>query len=423
MTILRDISFLWSMIHVIVLFLLLFEPKYPARITLLASAAGVGAVVAVNVFFMALWGPAVIMRIALFSCTLPSLLLFYLLSKYRDGRFFFTYCLSDTCCFWILQLTNLLDRLCGGGYVVLLVSRIAAFLALEVLLWLRLRRPYLELQKELTKGWWLFVSVGVIYYLLIFTMCIPVGTALPAPLEIFKLMLVMVLMPITYLTILGSLRRQMQVFESRRQQQALRLQTGMMAHHVELMQQSQEALRIQRHDLRHRLQAVAALVEQGDRAEALACIDASQAHLNESRLERWCENPVLNAILASYFEQARRSGIRVEARLALPGELPVDALELATVFANALENAIHACAALPAGERRIVCVGIDRPRLMFQVANPYAGEVRFDPSGLPLAQAEGHGFGTRSIAAFCEKHGGLCSYEAKEGWFKMQVSL
>ena len=39
--------------------------------------------------------------------------------------------------------------------------------------------------------------------------------------------------------------------------------------------------------------------------------------------------------------------IEVKACLTIPDELPVAAAELSTVFANALENAIHACSALP----------------------------------------------------------------------------
>ncbi len=184
-----------------------------------------------------------------------------------------------------------------------------------------------------------------------------------------------------------------------------------------------EAIRIERHDLRHKLQAVAALVEKGEKAEALAYIGASQARLDQLKPVRWCQNPLLDAVLASYFQQAQRQGIRVEANLAIPAELPVDGAELSTVFANALENAIHACAGMPAGARRIVCKCVNRPRLMFEVANTYTGEVRFDGGGLPLAGRRGHGIGTRSIAAFCEKHGAACFYEAQDGWFKVRVVL
>ena len=92
-TILRDISFLWSMIHVVAYFLLLFKPRYSWRITWTVGFAGTSALLVFNVLAMYWLGHGIIMSIAFFSCTLPSLLLFFVLSQYRDGRFFFLFCL------------------------------------------------------------------------------------------------------------------------------------------------------------------------------------------------------------------------------------------------------------------------------------------------------------------------------------------
>lgn len=211
--------------------------------------------------------------------------------------------------------------------------------------------------------------------------------------------------------------------ESRVQADMLALQVSALHGRLEAARAADEAIRIERHDLRHKLQAVAALVEKGEADEALVYIGASRDRLDALKPVRWCQNPVLDAILSSYFGQAQRQGIEVEASVALPDALPVDAAELSTVFANALENAIHACAALPEGKRKIVCKCISRPGLMFEVANTCAGPVRLDRNGLPVAERPGHGFGMRSIAAFCEAHGAVCACESKDGWFKIQVIL
>ena len=214
-----------------------------------------------------------------------------------------------------------------------------------------------------------------------------------------------------------------QMAESRVQADMLTLQVSALQGRLEAAHSADEAIRIERHDLRHKLQAVAAMVKKGESDEALAYISASQARLDELKPVRWSQNSVLDAIFSSYFSQAQQQGIQVEASLAVPDKLPVDAVELSTVFANALENAIHACAELPEGERKIVCKCINRPRLMFEVANTCVGEVRLDQNGLPVTGRRGHGMGTRSIAAFCEKHGAVCSYEQKDGWFRIQLIL
>ena len=126
-------------------------------------------------------------------------------------------------------------------------------------------------------------------------------------------------------------------------------------------------------------------------------------------------------VLASL--QAERDGIRMELSLAIPDQLPISAEELSTVFANALENAIHACEKLPREKRVIHCKCISSPQLMFKISNPYSGEVRFDESGVPVAEQEGHGIGSRSIQAFVRKYGAYCAYQTRDGWFTLTIAL
>lgn len=203
----------------------------------------------------------------------------------------------------------------------------------------------------------------------------------------------------------------------------LAAQVSALESRVSATRAAEEAIRIERHDLRHRLQIVAEMVEKDEKDSALSFLGAAQTRLKELKPSRWCQNLVLDAVFSSYFEQAKQQHIEVEASLAIPDELPVDAAELSTVFANALENAIHACVELPEGERRISCKCLNHPGLMFEVTNTYAGEIHLDSDGIPLSSRLGHGFGTRSIAAFCEKHGAALSFEAKDGLFRMRVIL
>ena len=48
MTVLRDISFLWSMLHVVLMFLIFFEPRRSWRTTVILSFAGAGTLLPVN---------------------------------------------------------------------------------------------------------------------------------------------------------------------------------------------------------------------------------------------------------------------------------------------------------------------------------------------------------------------------------------
>ena len=211
--------------------------------------------------------------------------------------------------------------------------------------------------------------------------------------------------------------------EARHHAQLTELSLSALRSRMEAVQTVEEAVRIERHDLRHRFRAIAELVSQGETQEALAFIGAARAQLEERKPVHWCRPPVLDAVFSTYFAQAQRKDIQVDARIALAEPLPVAEAELAIVFSNALENAIHACMRLPEERRALRCRAISHPSLMFECSNPYAGEVRFDGDGLPVSPRPGHGIGSHSIAAFCEKHGASYQYTAENGRFTLRVIL
>jgi len=422
-TLLRDFSQFWSLFYGAIIFFLLFRSKYPARRTCLTILAIAAVLLPAGFAMLAVFGWERVVEVTLLTCTIPSLILFYLLSEYRDGRFFFTFCLSDTCCIWMMQLTGLLGRLCGGTYMVLFLSRLLLFPLFGFLLWKKLRRPYLELQSGLPGGWWMITAISAGFYLLLLATAIPVELPIEEEKDLMRLVVVLALMPVTYLAILGALRHQMLYYEAKEGQNLLSAQVSGLQSRIAAARAAEEAIRIERHDLRHKLLAVEDMIQRSGKEEALAYIHTLQGEVEYAGPEKWCSDPLLDAVFSSYFAQARRQGIRIRAKLTIPESLPVDSAELSTVFANALENAIHACAALPEERREIVCSCISHPSLMFEVANPYSGELRFDGAGLPVARSAGHGIGTRSIAAFCENHDACCAYEAKDGWFRLRIAL
>lgn len=419
MTILRDISFLWSMLHVVALFLLLFEPRFSWRTTLTISFAGAGTLLVANVLAMYWMGHGIIMGLSFFTCTIPTLILFFLLSKYRDGRFLFLFCLTDTVCFWLLQLTNLLDRLTGGTYVTLLITRLILFPALEFFFWRYLRRPYLELQSKLRRGWWLFAGTGAVYYLLIMFTAIPVDAPMPDLSGLIQILLVMILMPMTYLTIFHSLWQQIQVFESTRQ--------------VELQQRDYDAVcqkmelsRIYRHDMRHHLAVMSGMLQQGDSGNLQQYIQDLSGKLDGLTQVTWCANAAVNAVLSTYINHAEREGCTMDVKIRVPAELPYEETDLCVILANGLENAIHACQSLPKAERRITFEMelTDNQRLTAAICNPCPKPVKFDPDGLPaVIHAEGHGLGLRSIQVVTRKYNGLFRCQWENGQFELQTVL
>ncbi len=211
--------------------------------------------------------------------------------------------------------------------------------------------------------------------------------------------------------------------EVRQAQSTLALQVTALRERMRMLDAAEAHMRIERHDLRHRLRIIEELLQREDTHAALSTLGVAEQRLAETEVKHWCANATLDAVFGLYFEQARRRSIRVTAHLAIPESLPVPAEELSVVVANALENALAACEGVPDEQREIVCRAIASPQLMMSFENPYAGTVHIGANGLPQTDKPDHGFGMQSLAAFCEKHGALYECTAHEGRFKLSIAL
>lgn len=366
-------------------------------------------------------GPDTALRTYTLIAHVPALLLLLALSRFRGWRMVFQLFSSILFCTLVQHAAGLVYYLSGARFWALILAY--AVLSAGVILFLvRFLRPlFFRTLLELRQGWWLMCLVMAIYYVIIIYL-IPGYVGLTLSSTILK-PAVSLLMAGFYSVLIFLFTSVSKEAETRHNAQLLAMELSALESRTEAVRTAELAIRTERHDLRHRLQAAAELVSRGDRDEALDFLNAAQERLDEHREVRWCRPPVLDAVFSSYFLQAQRQDIRIEADITLPDALPVDEGELAVVLANALENAINANLALPPEDRVIRCRVVCVPSLMLEIANPCTCRVAFDDSGLPVSAREGHGLGVQSISAFCQRHGAVCEFDLSDGWFCLRLVM
>ena len=418
-----QISIIYCMFHMYVLLFLFYEYRCSRRTFIISGGAVILVTSAISIWIWFTQGLAAMGQYGVIVASVPSLLFFFAMSKYRNAQFVFIFCFSDTVCMWILLASGLIDHAVGGGGVVTVALRLITIPLLEYAVWRWLRKPYLEMSRLVRRGWLLFAALtGTIYLILVLLSVYPT-IIFERPQDIPLAVMVLILIAFVYGTIFLVQFEQLHNLEVQERQRVLEAQTIMMSRRVEDILRSEEAMRIERHDMRHQLQTIASLAQRGDYAALLDYVGSSQEKLDAITPKRYCSHPALDAILVNAAVQAEQLNISMEIKVALPKELPVDVFEVSIVFANALENAIHAVRELPEDQRHIVCRSMTRPRFMIEVANTYAGEITFDRRGLPVSNKQGHGIGTRSIVAFAEKHNALYLFRTENGWFKLQIAV
>ena len=421
MTIIREASTIYASMFSLVLFMILFESRYPRKRTMILTLTLMVPLMIVNFVLLIILGPVVMSTLLLITCSLPSLVFFWILAKHRDGRFFFTFCFADTIMLEVIDLTSVLDFFLGNTYLFMAVSRLllCPVLAFTIFKWIQ--PLYLDLQNKVTKGWYTLAAIALIFYVLL-SLSISVPTHITQRLnQLPAFLLLLTLVPLIYLHFFRTLIHQQRSHEMAQQENILQLQVDNMRSRIDEFSAANEQLREERHDFRHKMRTVSVLAEKGDleaiRQTAMEYTDSAP----DLAVETYCSHAVLDAVFSSYLEWAKRKNIRVSAKLIFPEVLPVNEAELATALANAIENAIHACEKLEPSKRYIEIKSIVYPCFMLQIRNSFDGIVAFDGDGIPLSAKKGHGFGTRSIVTFCEKNNVFCSFSAEDQAFTMQL--
>lgn len=178
--------------------------------------------------------------------------------------------------------------------------------------------------------------------------------------------------------------------------------------HSELvsLRQMQNVAATYRHDMRHHFAILQGMVSEGNIDKFKTYLKTAQSDIDAITPIRFCENETVNLILSTFFTKAKQAGITMTVDAKLPISLPLSDTELCSLLSNGLENAISAATSL-SSEFKVVSVKatIHKNNLLILIENHYEGVIVIK-DGLPQPSLEGHGYGTRSISAIADSHGG-----------------
>ncbi len=414
MTILRDISIFWGMFHVEFLFIILFRSRLSRKKTILAASIGMGILMISNGVGLVIYGIDVLAKAFLFTCSIPSFIFFYVMSADKRFRFLFTFCLADTTCLWIMAVTNLLDWYLGGGeYVLLLISRLIAYPLIEYLAWRYLRRPYLELQEAVEKGWGIFAGMAMLYYLLlVVTVQFPTNIV-NRPEDTFQCILVLALMLFNYATMFTSLYRQLLLYRKQQDERVLQAQ----------FDNHQRILRM-KHDMKGHTITLSGLLAAGKTKEAITYLKGVEVEI-ETLSEQFCVNPYLNAVLVHY--SGKLEGLGAKCRMDIQvGEEGLPYMGVCQILSNGLENVCDALKGLSIEERKVsVQMKHNGAYLLIRVKNRCRDDLHVEKGKVPATDKRGHehGFGLVTVQEVAQSLDGEMFCYTENGEFVLDVMV
>jgi sensor histidine kinase regulating citrate/malate metabolism len=189
------------------------------------------------------------------------------------------------------------------------------------------------------------------------------------------------------------------------------------------LRQMQQNAATYRHDMRHHFALLQGLASKEQIDAIKEYLRTSQSDMDAITPIRVCENETVNLILSAFATKAKQSEILLTIDARLPDSLPFSDTELCSLLSNALENAIYACENISDNKERFIKLRVysKNNKLCIDIRNSYQTEPIFH-QGIPVSKEQGHGFGTKSMAHIVEKHGGVCQFSVKEGWFIFQAT-
>lgn len=215
-----------------------------------------------------------------------------------------------------------------------------------------------------------------------------------------------------------------------RQQKQLALQRELDLQHqlwlrqkaqYELSRENIELINRKCHDLKHQVAALKHIRDPEQRVEVINALQQS-VMIYDSMLRTG--NEILDTVLTEKSLLCNQH--RIAFTCIADGQLLefLDAVDLYTLFGNALDNAIEASEALPSVERMIDLQVRQKVGLVIvRITNRYAGTVELgeDLPGTNKADKGWHGFGLKSIRSVVEKYDGLLDLRAEGGVFTLRA--
>lgn len=209
---------------------------------------------------------------------------------------------------------------------------------------------------------------------------------------------------------------------------AISLQRHMLTQYVDNLKTEQQRMRVMHHDQSHFIKALLALMEENDNARAIQLIKEMHYTLHSSLDAVFCEDPLINAILADTKARAGEMGVDLHTSIRIDEEIVINDMDMAAMLLNAINNAFENYRRYGQdGEKRIsIAIYTTGGHLVFRIQNQVNREIVISHNRILTSkniENETHGIGLESIETIAKRHGGEMRLSVEKSVFTLQAIL
>lgn len=191
------------------------------------------------------------------------------------------------------------------------------------------------------------------------------------------------------------------------------------------LEQTQLEIRKFRHDMVHHLQALTLLSEE-ERTDYLKDL---LDHPSLKYSTGFCQNQTVNAVINAKMSRIREASIDFHCKLSIPQDIPMEKIDLCTIFANCLENAIEACEKFSSIVPFMRTISLesryDKGIFLLQCKNPLPDSLLTEDGKLVTSKHDrkNHGIGIPNIREAAGRYHGTVETVVMDGKFILLVNI
>lgn len=189
------------------------------------------------------------------------------------------------------------------------------------------------------------------------------------------------------------------------------------------LKENQEKVRKLSHDINNHIMCMESM--DADEREKYKKKIYEELDYNRNRINSG--SMILDIILSEKYKECKKYGITFKYDIEFNVLKDMDAVDICSIFANILDNAVEACQKVEPANRFITVKGkIAKNYFVIKAENSKVGEIKKDEKGNLETSKEDktrHGLGTKIVEESVEKYGGNIEYYDEEDRFRVVILI
>ncbi len=192
--------------------------------------------------------------------------------------------------------------------------------------------------------------------------------------------------------------------------------------HIRTLIVEDEKRRKLRHDMRAHMVALQSMIEKEDWTQLREYFGQMQEGICEEGAQQYTHISAVDAIIGQWHKKAleKQASWTFEGNMTAPEQITL--FELCVLFSNLLSNAVEAIEKVETDKKIQVRVKTFQGQLVISAANTCVDSLQINTRPTTSKEDELlHGLGLKNVEDIVKKHHGKIEYEAKDGWFRVDV--